>query len=159
MRRVRKNESGLALIAVLMAMMMLAVVGAALAAVGVVEFRTSINHRSATRALLLADAGATHALALVRGPLSAYSYADLLLGSDGAAGTEDDGYLVNFPGLAEADALPDTGVQLGLGRYFVRLVNDDKDPKGGPFVDTNNRLVAICRSETLDGGAASIGTR
>ncbi len=156
LRRVRKNESGLALIAVLMAMMMLAVVGAALAAVGVVEFRTSINHRSATRALLLADAGATHALALVRGPLSAYSYADLLLGSDGAAGTEDDGYLVNFPGLAEADALPDTGVQLGLGRYFVRLVNDDKDPSGSPFFDENNRLIAICRSETVDGGAAEV---
>ncbi len=155
-RRVRNNESGLALIAVLLAMTMLAVVGAALAAVGVVEFRTSINHRSATRALLLADAGATHALALVRGPLSAYTYADLLAGSDAKANTEDDGYLAGFAGLAETDALPDTGVKLGPGRYFVRLVNDDTDPSGSPFTDTNNRMIAVCRGETLDGGAAEV---
>jgi hypothetical protein len=156
LRLARRNESGLALIAVLLAMAMLAAIGAALAAVGVVEFRTSINHRSATRALLLADAGATHALALVRGPLSGYSYGDLLMGSDGKANSADDGYLVDFAGLAEADALPDTGVQIGPGRYFVRLVNDDTDPSGSPLVDSNNRLMAICRGETPDGGTAEV---
>lgn len=155
-RRVWRNESGLALIAVLLGMTMLAVIGVALAAVGVVEFRTSMNHRSATRSLLLADAGATHAVALVRGPLSGYDYSDLLLGSDALGNTEDDGYLSNYRGLAEFDALPDTGVLLGSGRYFVRLVNDDTDPTGDPLIDTNNRLMAICRGETSDGGAAEV---
>jgi hypothetical protein len=155
-RRVWKNESGLALVAVLLSMAMLAVVGAALAAIGVVEFRTAVNHRSATRALLLADAGATHALALVRGPLSAHTYGQLLAGSDGKVDTEDDGYLAGFPGLVETDALPDTGVPLGGGRYFVRLVNDDTDPSASPFVDTNSRLMAVCRGETPDGGSAEV---
>ncbi len=155
-RRVRNDEAGLALVAVLLSMAMLAVVGAALAAMGVVEFRTSVNHRSATRALLLADAGATHALALVRGPLSAYTYGGLLVGSDAAAGTQDDGYLAGFPGLLEADALPDTGVPMGSGRYSVRLVNDETDPSGSPFIDTNNRVMAICQGETPDGGSAEV---
>jgi hypothetical protein len=154
-RRVRGNNSGLALIAVLLAMALLTVVGAALAAIGVVEFRTSINHRSATRALLLADAGATHALALVRGPLSGYSYSDLIVGYDGTANTEDDGYLAGY-GLAETDALPDTGVQLGQGRYFVQVMNDDADPGGKKEADSNNRLLAVCRGETLDGGRAEV---
>ena len=65
--RVNRDESGLALIAVLLAMALITVIGAGLTAVGIVELRASINHRSATQALLLADAGATHAQALLRG--------------------------------------------------------------------------------------------
>jgi hypothetical protein len=155
MRFLRSNESGLALIAVLLAMALLTAIGAALTAVGIVEFRTSVNHRSATRALLLADAGATHALALMRGPLAGYSYTDVLLGSDGVAGTEDDGLFVGFD-LSETDALPNSGIGLGQGRYFVRMVNDDTDPSGDPYTDANHRFVALCRGETPDGGVAEV---
>ncbi len=107
--RLRSNESGMALLTVLLAMGLLTALGAALTAVGIVEFRAAKNHRSASRALLLADAGATHALALMRGPLAGYSYTDVLVGADGVEDTEDDGVFTGFA-LAGDDALPDTGI-------------------------------------------------
>ncbi|UCC74731.1 MAG: hypothetical protein JSV86_09325 [Gemmatimonadota bacterium] len=156
MGRVRSSESGIALIAVLLGMALLTVIGAALTAIGIVEFRTAINHRSATRALLLADAGANHALALMRGPLSTLTYTDVIRGADGSVATLDDGVLSGF-GLDAFDEVPDTGVVLGKGRYFVRLENDPADPSGDPYTDSNHRLVATCRGETRDGGAAEVG--
>jgi hypothetical protein len=155
-RNKRSNDSGFALLAVLLAMGLLTAIGAALTAVGIVEYRTSYNHRSATRALLLADGGANHALALMRGPLAGYSYTNVLEGADGVPGTEDDGLLVGFDGLTLADALPDTGIALAQGRYSVKIVNDDVDPSGDPFQDTNNRFIALCRGETPDGGSAEV---
>jgi hypothetical protein len=144
------------LIAVLLGMALLTVIGAALTAIGIVELRTAINHRSATRALLLADAGVNHALALMRGPLSDFTYSDIVRGDDGAPGTADDGVLVGF-GVSAFDEIPDTGVALGDGRYFVTLENDPQDPSGDPHVDSNHRLVATCRGETRDGGVAEVG--
>lgn len=149
------SESGIALIAVLLAMALLTAIGAALTAVGIVEYRTSMNHRSATRALLLADAGATHALALLRGPLNSTTYGDLLIGADGLGGTEDDGVMAGF-GLLSADVLADSGLPLGGGRYFVELINDPGDPSGDPYVDSNDRFIAVCRGETPDGGRAEV---
>ncbi len=149
------SESGVALIAVLLAMALLTAIGAALTAVGIVEFRTSMNHRSATRALLLADAGATHALALLRGPLNSYEYGELLIGADGVGGTEDDGVLSGF-GLASVDVLADSGLPLGKGRYFVELINDPGDPSGDPYIDSNERFIAVCRGVTPDGGRAEV---
>ncbi|HSG82272.1 MAG TPA: hypothetical protein VLC48_08485, partial [Gemmatimonadota bacterium] len=155
-RKIRLNDSGFALLAVLLAMGLLTAIGAALTAVGIVEYRTSHNHRSATRALLLADGGATHALALMRGPLAGYSYTNVLEGADGVPGTEDDGLLVGFDGLTLADALPDSGILLEQGRYSVKIVNDDDDPSGDPYHDTNNRFIALCHGETPDGGSAEV---
>jgi hypothetical protein len=155
LRRIRSNESGIALLTVLLAMGLLTALGAALTAVGVVEFRAAKNHHSASSALLLADAGATHALALMRGPLSGYSYTDVLVGADGVGGTEDDGIFTGFS-LTGDDALPDTGIVLGDGRYYVRIVNDDQDPSGDPYEDDNNRFVALCRGEMPDGGVAEV---
>lgn len=151
----RSNQSGMALLAVLLAMALLTALGAALTAVGIVEFRAAKNHRSAARALLLADAGATHALALMRGPMAVYSYSDVLIGADGVADTEDDGIFSGYA-LDAADALPDTGILLGDGRYYVRIVNDDGDPSGDPYDDDNHRFVALCRGETPDGGMAEV---
>ncbi len=154
--RVRSSESGIALVAVLLAMALLTVIGAALTAIGTVEFRTAINHRSATRALLLADAGVNHALALMRGPLADFTYSEIVQGYDGAPGTGDDGVLSGF-GLGAFDEVPDTGVVLGDGRYYVTLENDSQDPSGDPYTDSNHRLVATCRGETRDGGVAEVG--
>jgi hypothetical protein len=155
LRSIRSNESGIALLTVLLAMGLLTALGAALTAVGVVEFRAAKNHHSASSALLLADAGAAHALALMRGPLSGYSYTDVLVGADGVGGTEDDGIFTGYA-LTGDDALPDTGIILGDGRYYVRIVNDDQDPSGDPYEDDNNRFVARCRGETPDGGVAEV---
>ncbi len=155
MYRAASSQSGIALLTVLLAMALLMAIGAALTAIGIVEFRTSLNHRSATRALLLADAGANHALALMRGQLSVYTYNDVLHGDDGIPGTADDGIMAGF-GLSDLDAVHDTGVILGAGRYYVTLVNDAADPSSDPQSDSNDRVVAVCRGETLDGGVAEV---
>ncbi len=141
-KRYRSDKSGFALITVLLAMALLTGIGAGLTAVGVVEFRTSVNHRSATQALLLADAGAIHAQALLRGALGEYTYTDVLLGPDGAPNTADDGVMMGF-GLAVSDELPDTGILLTGGRYFVTVENDAVDPSGDPFTDSNERIHAV----------------
>lgn len=154
--RVGSEESGIALITVLLAMALLTVIGATLTAIGIVELRSAINHRSATRALLLADAGVNHALALMRGPLAEFSYSEVVRGDDGTPGTGDDGVLMGF-GVGAIDEIPDTGVVLGAGRYFVVLENDPQDPSGDPYLDSNHRLRATCRGETRDGGVAEIG--
>lgn len=150
-----RAENGVALVSVLLALALMTAVGAAVLAVGSVDFQTSTNHRSATRALMHADAGLTHALALLRGPLSREQYTDLLLGDDGMPDTDDDGILAGF-GLSATDALPDTGVRFSGGRYFVTLVNDPTDPSGDPFTDTNWRMLATCRAVTDDGGEAEV---
>jgi hypothetical protein len=149
------SESGIALLAVLLAMTLLTAIGVAISAVGIVELRSSINHRSATRALLLADAGATHAQALLRGPLAARTYSEVLLGDDGVGNTPDDGVYMGF-GLPVTEQIPDTGVMLEDGRYFVTMVNDAADPSGSPYRDTNWRFVAVCQGTTLDGGEAEV---
>ena len=153
--RAGRREDGFALLSVLIALALLATVGVALTAFGTIEYQTALNHRSATRSLLLADAGATHALALIRGPLSGYQYSDILEGSDGFFSTADDGVLDGYS-LNAFDALPDTGMLMSDGRYFVSIVNDDGDPSGDPGVDTNHRLVAISRGMTSDGGSAEV---
>jgi hypothetical protein len=154
-RRLPSDQRGIALVAVLLALGLLTVIGAALAAIGTIEYRASRNHRSATRALLLADAGGVHALALMRGPLSHLSYSQILVGDDGMPGSGDEGVLAGY-GLSEEDALPDSGVVLGAGRYFVTILDDAGDPGGDPFTDENHRLLAVCRGELPDGGRAEV---
>lgn len=153
--RAGEGESGIALIAVILALVLLSAIGAALAAVGTTEYRAALNHRSATQALLLADAGAAHALALLRGPLEDREFTELLLGQDRVANTADDGILAGH-GLADEVALPASGLRLDPGRYYVRLANDPEDPSGSPYSDSNHRLVATCQGETDDQGAAEI---
>jgi len=154
--RAANDESGIALIAVILALVLLSAIGAGLAAVGSVEYRAAANHRSATQALLLADAGTAHVLALLRGPLEEREFGELIVGEDGITNTEDDGIL-SLTGLADDMALPLEGVRLDRGQYFVRLANDPEDPSGSPYIDSNHRLVAMSRGETDDGGVAEIG--
>ncbi|MEE8520260.1 MAG: hypothetical protein V3S83_02800 [Gemmatimonadota bacterium] len=149
------QDRGFALVAVLIALALLATIGLALSVAGSVEYQTAVNHRSATRALLLADAGATHALALARGPLSEYEYGNILRGSDDLWGSADDGILDGYS-LSPSDALPDTGVLMPGGRYFLTVVNDDADPSGSPGDDSNYQMIGVSRGETFDGGVAEI---
>ena len=93
--RAGRREDGFALLSVLIALALLSTVGVALTAFGTIEYQTALNHRSATRSLLLADAGATHALALLRGPLSGYEYSwgvaiDPITGNIWAINYDDD---------------------------------------------------------------------
>lgn len=150
-----RKQAGFALVTVLVALALVTTIGVALTGMGVVQYRTSVNHRSATRAVLMADAGATHVLALMRGPLAGLEYSQILAGDDGIWDTADDGVLTGF-GLSAYDEVPDTGMAVAYGRYSVRIVNDPGDPSGDPAVDSNNQMIAICSGKTLDGGVAEV---
>ena len=141
-------------------MALLAVVALTLAMSGtwvvvVGERRVTTAREEAARAILLAEAAATHAEAVVGGPLSAVSIDDLLRGADLIVSTSDDGILVGH-GLAATDAIADTGRVLVGGRYFVTLVDDPADGDGDPLTDSNGRVVARCIGTSDGGGSATL---
>lgn len=128
------------------------------AVVGSITLPHAVQSRDrvrALRALALAEAGAAHALALVRGPLANVSKTRILAGNDSAGSTADDGILSGM-GISVADQLPSAGITLSTGTYTVRVVDDPADSATGAFLDGNGKVMARCRGVTLDGGVAEV---
>ncbi len=150
-----RNRAGVALPAALGALTALAVLLAGLFVIVDVNAKTSTNRRSAVRAVQVAEAGASHALGLMRGSLAGTSYTGFLRGSDGAANSADDGKLTGF-GLPASEQIPDTGRVTSQGRYFVTVVDDPADPVGAAATDGNNRVLVTCQGSTPDGGSAEV---
>lgn len=232
-RTLRSNDAGIALLAVLLGLALLGTVAAAVVAIGIVEYRASRDYLAATKATLVAEAGVSHAVAVVAGPLKSRDFDEILVGADGTGTGDgaycaptfpegslcsipeerhddiecdideieqvecaeasawcqtldpssclyarfcsfdndgdwsydwscvnddpgDDGVLCGFAELAAGDELPAEGVAYRTGSYQVRLVNDTEDPSGDPFDDTNDRIVAVSRGTTPDGGEALV---
>jgi hypothetical protein len=82
----------------------------------------------------------------------------LLLGSDSAASTADDGLLVDF-GLAPSDQIPASGYATNGGRYYVTLLDDPGETDGDPLADENGFILARCTGVTDDGGSATVDVR
>lgn len=150
-----RSSAGVALPAAIGALTALAVLLAGLLVIVDLNAKTGTNRRSAVRAVQVAEAGASHALSLMRGSLAGTSYTNLLRGSDGAAGGADDGLLTGY-GLAASDQIPDTGRVTSQGRYFVSIVDDPADPVGAAATDGNNRVLITCQGTTADGGSADV---
>jgi len=113
------------------------------------------SHEEALRATELAEAGATHALSVVRAELSDQSFTRLLRGSDNTVQTADDGLLVGY-GLASDRKIPATGVSLGGGTYFVLFVDDPAETDGDPLTDSNSRVVLRAQSTTNRNAEATV---
>jgi hypothetical protein len=79
----RHGNSGIALFAVLLGLGLLGTVAAAVLAVGIIEYRTSRDYLAATKARLVADAGVSHAIAVMGGPLAMRDFDEILVGADG----------------------------------------------------------------------------
>ncbi len=88
---IRHDDRGIALFAVLLGLGLLTTVAAAVLAVGVIEYRTSRDYLAATQARLVADAGVSHAIAVVGGPLATRDFDEILVGADGT-GTGNGAY-------------------------------------------------------------------
>lgn len=146
---------GVALPAALTGMVALGVLVSGVWVIVDLNAKTSLNRESAVRALLVAEAGASHGLGLLRTRLKDSSLTRLLRGSDNAANTADDGLLAGY-GLSGDEEIPAAGRAFGGGTYFVQLVDDPADPDTDPFTDRNSRIVASCRGVMPDGGAAAI---
>ncbi|HEX6058030.1 MAG TPA: hypothetical protein VFZ11_03345 [Gemmatimonadaceae bacterium] len=120
-----------------------------------IEARATKNRVASARATLLAEQGAAHAHRLLEDSLRGVSYTQLLRGSDGSAGTSDDGVLVGH-GLSAEVEIPASGKAGVGGTYKVQLSDDPADPDGVNLVDRNYRIRARCSAVTDEGAKAAI---
>lgn len=152
-RVIRTDRRGAALAATLLSLMLIGTATAAALWLADINRQSSRNREDAAQALQIAESGLAHALAIIRGPLLDSTATKLLRGSDGAANTADDGYLVNF-GLPSGVQIPATGVAYNGGTYFVRLIDDPAETDADSLTDTNRRILVKCRGITATGAAA-----
>lgn len=156
-RRTQKarHRRGIALVSALAALVLLSVIIAGTFVLTNSDSRSSNNRANSTRANELAEAGMSHALGILRGPLADTSLTKLLRGPDGVANTADDGYITGY-GLSAALQIPDTGRTSTWGRFYVQLIDDPADPDGVATTDANSQIVVRCRAITTDSATASI---
>ncbi|MDX1744524.1 MAG: hypothetical protein R3324_01185, partial [Halobacteriales archaeon] len=154
MSRLRFDETGVALPTALFAIVMISILIAGIWVTVDVSARSTQNREESLKALQIAEAGASHALAVLNDELADTTYTRLLEGDDGEPDTDDDGYLVGF-GLDSNTEIPATGVSFGDGTYTVRIVNDPADPTS-EVKDTNDKVMLRCTGTTDRGGTAVV---
>ena len=116
--------------------------------------KTSLNKRSALNALLVAEAGAAHGLALLRDDLKKTSFTRLLKGNDSVSGNDDDGYFTGYTALSSDKQIPVAGLSFGGGTYTVRITQDPQE--ADQYNDVNNRVLMTCVGTTPDGARAEV---
>jgi hypothetical protein len=122
-----------------------------------VDIRTTANRESAARALTIAEAGVSHALAIMRDTLGELSYTQFLQGPD-AAGITDDGLLIGrtLSSGEHGNDIPATGRAYGGGSYTVKIIDDPLDTDGNPTADMNSRVIVQCTGHGPDGARADL---
>jgi cytoskeletal protein CcmA (bactofilin family) len=151
----RPDRRGMALVAALAALTVLSLLIAGVYQLTNSDARASTNRAQSTAAIELADAGISHTLGLLRGPLADTSVTRLLKGWDNVGGSADDGRLTGY-NLSADLAIPDTGRLTSWGRFYVQLLDDPADADSNSMADANGRLVIRCRSVTPDSATATI---
>ena len=155
MRRGAARRRGLALPSALLGLALISVLAVGIHTMSSLQNTSIKNRESSVRALLLAEAAAAHASAIVRDTLRMQDYTRLLVGNDNVAGTGDDGVLAGYA-MSGTLAIPKTGkVALG-GMYTVEIVDDPGDPVPNLLVDGNGRVVMRCTGITSDNARASV---
>lgn len=149
------RRAGMALFSVIFALMAVGLLSAGVFVLTDAQQRSVQNREATTRALLLAEEGIAHALAVVRDTLRADSGTGLLLGSDRAGNTADDGLLIGY-GLSSAAQIPAAGKVTPRGTYTVTLSDDPNDGDANPLSDTNGRIRMRCTAVTVRGASATI---
>lgn len=149
------DRRGVAMPTALFALLVVSVLALGMWNIVEINSTSSVNRLDAVRALGLAEAGAAHALGVLRNDLEAIPDTWLLLGYDSVGGTADDGLLTGY-GLSASDEIPATGYAIEGGRYYVEFVDDTKETDGDPLEDTNRRILVRCTGVTDAGGSASV---
>ena len=150
-----RRRAGLALPSALMGLALISVLAIGIHSMSSVQNTSMKNRESATRALLLAEAGAAHAQAIIRDTLRMHDYTRLLRGSDNVAGSTDDGVLAGY-GMSSTLAIPKAGKAAVGGMYTVEVIDDPADPIADLLIDGNARAVLRCTGITSDSARASI---
>ncbi len=152
------DRRGVAMAVALFALLIISVLALGIWTIADINRVSSVNRQDATKAMGLAEAAVAHALSVLSNDLATIPATWLLLGSDSAASTADDGLLVDF-GLAASDQIPASGYVMGGGRYFVTLLDDPAETDGDPLADENTFIIARCTGVTDDGGSATVDVR
>ena len=150
-----RKRSGMALPASLAAITAVSVLLSGIWVIVDLNAKTSANRRSAVNAMLVAEAGQAHAIALLRGDLRIKPLTKLLMGSDSVSNNSDDGLFTGH-GLTSAKEIPAAGVTFATGNYKATMEDDPSDTDGDPKTDSNNRLLLRCTGVMPDGASAEI---
>lgn len=150
-----KQRSGMALPASLAAITAVSVLISGIWVIVDLNAKTSANRRSAVNALLVAEAGQSHGLALLRGALRTKNMTRLLLGEDSVANNSNDGLFIGY-GLSSTDEIPAAGKSFAGGTYTAVIEDDPSDTDGNPKQDSNNRLMLRCTGVMPDGASAEV---
>jgi hypothetical protein len=151
-------RAGIALPSAMFGLVTLSLLGAGLWVMTESNVRRSENREEYARAVMIAEAGASHAMAILRNPamLRDTGFNRLLLGP--ANDTSKAGLLVDY-GLATGIQIPAAGRAFGGGAYRVQIVDDSAPAEitdGRPYVDVNNRVVIRCTGFSRGGATAVI---
>lgn len=122
-----RGERGSIIVALLLIMCLSAVVLSSMVVAGV-EHELSTNTFTEAQAFAFADSGIEHAMHRLRQPRA--DVAGMLLGTDGKAGTDDDGQLFGKP------------IIVGDGGYMVQIIDND-DGDGNLLSDTDGILQIV----------------
>jgi hypothetical protein len=151
----RRPRRGLAIPAALFAMVIIAALTTAIFLLADIQGRAVRNRESNARAFLLAEEGLTHALTVVRDTLRNRPYTRLLIGSDGAVATADDGLLIGY-GMSASLQIPAAGRVTANGRYMATMTDDPADGDASLLEDQNGRILVRCTAVTTDGAQATV---
>lgn len=149
------REAGVALPVALLAIILIAALGAGIWMSVALGARSVENRKVSMEAVQIAEAGVAHAIALLRDSLEEDSFTQILRGPDMFPGTADDGILAGF-GLPSALSIPATGRSLGGGRYTVRVMDDPAEVDGDPWTDTNLRVLVRSTGILPNGARATL---
>lgn len=135
--RIGPNRRGVALLTTIITLLSVVLLVAGLFVVSDLQFKAERNRGDAARALMLAEAGATHAMSLLKGSLSTTSLASLLA-------------------TGELPGIPAAGVALAGGKYFVAVKDDPADGNPADVTDDNGTVVLVCTGRTHGGSEVTI---
>lgn len=148
----RTCAQGIAIITAVFALLLLSIIGLAVAFSGILEVQSSSNYEHALTAFYIADAGMNHAFREIAA--HSLSFNTILKGADSVENTADDGYL-QFESIPESERIPAAGLTFGSGHYIARAT-DDTEADSNPAVDTNQRIVLTSQGFGPDGSTATI---
>ena len=153
--RARTARHGAALPAAIFGLVVLSVLGAGIFAIGSTQRQATFNRESTVRALLVAEAGIAHGVAVVRDSLRTRGYTRLLRGSDNVANNTDDGQLTGYT-LGTNTQVLNAGRATTDGSFTIMMRDDEGDPIADTKTDGNFRIIMRCTGTTTDGASAIV---
>ena len=163
----RAGERGAVLVMALLIALIVTLLGLSLATFGNQSLISSKDERQADDALVVADAGLTHAKAILSSLVMDY-FTPILGVGDGQGCTGDElsaapAGMLFFPPAAEL--IPAGGRQIGTGRYRVFVCDDHVDELAGlppdvsPNIDANRRVKVRSVGTGVSGATVTLEIR